>query len=180
MNMSAIDLAILGIVMERPQSAYEIQKDVIYHHFNKWTSISVPSVYKKVLRLEEQGYLRVETQQGEKNLLKSVYTITHAGEARFRELMHLYADQTIDFLFDFNAVVANLGKLDMKTADSLLETLHDNIKRSAKTNLELASNYSQLPIYGKTIFRQQQLLYQALLVWIKAFKEELKNEQDSC
>lgn len=35
--MSSIDLVILGIVLEKPQSAYDIQKDVEYHHFSRWT-----------------------------------------------------------------------------------------------------------------------------------------------
>ncbi len=35
--MSSIDLVILGIVSEKPQSAYDIQKDVEYHHFSRWT-----------------------------------------------------------------------------------------------------------------------------------------------
>lgn len=43
-NMSSIDLVILGIVIEKPQSAYDIQKDVEYHHFSKWAKISVPSI----------------------------------------------------------------------------------------------------------------------------------------
>lgn len=30
--MSSIDLAIIGIVLEKPQSAYDIQKDVEYHN----------------------------------------------------------------------------------------------------------------------------------------------------
>ena len=55
--MSSIDLVILGIVLEKPQSAYDIQKDVEYHHFPRWTKISVPSIYRKVLQLSEKGYL---------------------------------------------------------------------------------------------------------------------------
>ena len=51
--MSSIDLVILGIVLEKPQSAYDIQKDVEYHHFSRWTKISVPSIYRKVLQLSE-------------------------------------------------------------------------------------------------------------------------------
>ena len=53
--MSSIDLVILGIVLEKPQSAYDIQKDVEYHHFPRWTKISVPSIYRKVLQLSEKG-----------------------------------------------------------------------------------------------------------------------------
>ena len=51
--MSSIDLVILGIVLEKPQSAYDIQKDVDYHHFSRWTKISVPSIYRKVIQLNE-------------------------------------------------------------------------------------------------------------------------------
>ena len=57
MFVSSIDLVILGIVLEKPQSAYDIQKDIEYHNFSRWTKISIPSVYKKVLQLKEKGYL---------------------------------------------------------------------------------------------------------------------------
>ena len=53
--MASIDLVILGIVLEKPQSAYEIQKDVEYHHFSRWTKVSVPSIYRKVRQLSEKG-----------------------------------------------------------------------------------------------------------------------------
>lgn len=33
--MSSIDLVVLGIVLEKPQSAYDIQKDVEYHNLSK-------------------------------------------------------------------------------------------------------------------------------------------------
>ena len=51
--MSTIDLVILGIVAEKPQSAYDIQKDIEYHHLSRWTKISIPSIYRKVLQLSE-------------------------------------------------------------------------------------------------------------------------------
>ena len=53
--VSSIDLVILGIVLEKPQSAYDIQKDVEYHHLSRWTKISVPSIYRKVLQLSEKS-----------------------------------------------------------------------------------------------------------------------------
>ena len=62
--VSSIDLVILGIVLEKPQSAYDIQKDVEYHNFSRWTKISVPSVYKKVLQLKEKGYLTSDVVKG--------------------------------------------------------------------------------------------------------------------
>lgn len=56
--MSSIDLAVLGMVLEKPQSAYDIQKDVEYHQFSRWTKISVPSIYRKVIQLNEFALLQ--------------------------------------------------------------------------------------------------------------------------
>ena len=53
--MSSIDLVVLGIVLEKPQSAYDIQKDVEYDKLSKWTKLSVPSIYRKVLQLKEKA-----------------------------------------------------------------------------------------------------------------------------
>ena len=53
--MSSIDLVILGIVLEKPQSAYDIQKDVEYHHFSRWTKISVPLYLSKSTPVEREG-----------------------------------------------------------------------------------------------------------------------------
>lgn len=33
--MSSVDLVILGMLLEKPQSAYELQKDVVNHHYDK-------------------------------------------------------------------------------------------------------------------------------------------------
>ena len=74
--MSSIDLVILGIVLEKPQSAYDIQKDVEYHHLSRWTKISTPSIYRKVLQLSEKGYLQSDVVKGSKFADKAVYSIT--------------------------------------------------------------------------------------------------------
>lgn len=70
--MSSIDLVILGIVMEKPQSEYDIQKDVEYHHFSRWMNISVPSIYRKVLQLAENGYLQIDIVKGDRFANKAV------------------------------------------------------------------------------------------------------------
>ena len=70
--MSSIDLVILGIVLEKPQSAYDIQKDVEYHHFSRWTKISVPSIFGKVLQLSEKGNLKSDIVKGDKFADKAI------------------------------------------------------------------------------------------------------------
>ena len=59
--MATIDLIVLGIVKKEPLSAYDIQKLVEYRNISRWVKISTPSIYKKVIQLEEKGYITSTT-----------------------------------------------------------------------------------------------------------------------
>ena len=52
--MATIDLIVLGMVKQKPLSAYDIQKLVEYRNISRWVKISTPSIYKKVIQLEEK------------------------------------------------------------------------------------------------------------------------------
>ena len=97
--MSVIDLVILGIVLEKPQSAYDIQKDVEYHHLSRWVKVSVPSIYRKVIQLNEKGYLQSDIVKGDKYADKAVYSITVEGKEYFKKLMTTYSSQSIPLHF---------------------------------------------------------------------------------
>lgn len=172
--MSTIDLVILGIVAEKPQSAYDIQKDIEYHHLSRWTKISIPSIYRKVLQLSEKGYLRSDIVKGDRFADKAVYSITDEGKDYFNSLMQYYATQTVPLLFDFNVVIANLNKLNKDAALDLISKLKGSITVSVGTNEEYLTEYSNIPLVGKTIIEQQGLLYKTLLEWLDTFREQFE------
>lgn len=174
--MSSIDLVILGIVLEKPQSAYDIQKDVEYHHFSRWTKISVPSIYRKVLQLSEKGYLQSDIVKGDKFADKAIYSITDQGRAYFKELMASYAAGPVPLLFDFNVVITNLNKMDKTEALELVSALRQSIQSSAESNEGHAREFTDIPLVGRTIFEQQQLLYRALLEWLDHFEGQFLKE----
>lgn len=172
--MSTIDLVILGIVAEKPQSAYDIQKDIEYHHLSRWTKISIPSIYRKVLQLSKKGYLRSDIVKGDRFADKAVYSITDEGKDYFNSLMQYYATQTVPLLFDFNVVIANLNKLNKDAALDLISKLKESITVSVGTNEEYLTEYSNIPLVGKTIIEQQGLLYKTLLEWLDTFREQFE------
>ena len=174
--MSSIDLVILGIVLEKPQSAYDIQKDVEYHHFSRWTKISVPSIYRKVLQLSEKGYLQSDIVKGDKFADKAIYSITDQGRAYFKELMASYAAGPVPLLFDFNVVITNLNKMDKAEALELVSTLRRSIQSSVEANEGYAREFADIPLVGRTIFEQQQLLYRALMEWLDHFEGQFLKE----
>ena len=81
--MATIDLIVLGMLKKEPLSAYDLQKLVEYRNISKWVKISTPSIYKKVIQLEEKGYISSHIEKEGKMPEKSVYSLTEKGKQQF-------------------------------------------------------------------------------------------------
>ena len=172
--MATIDLIVLGMLKKESMGAYDIQKQVEYRQISKWVKISTPSIYKKVIQLEEKGFITSHTEKDGKMPEKAVYSLIEAGELEFERLMMEISLAPVNIFLDFNAVIVNLDSVpdDLKveyignidsSVKSLMTTIEENI--AAKENDE------NIPETAKTVLRQQYALIKALDDWIK----ELKN-----
>lgn len=176
--MSAVDLALLGIVLEQPCSAYEIQKNIEYRNLSKWVKISSPSIYKNVIKLEEKGYLISETVREGKMPEKAVYSITPAGREYFLLLMKQTAARSVSVLFDFNAVIAGLNKVPKETALALIDAIRSGMDESKAYMESMVPQRKHIPLVGRTILDQQIEVLSTLQAWIQRFKNEF-NEHES-
>lgn len=176
--MSQIELLLLGMLMEKPQSAYDLQKDIEKHKLSRWTKISVPSVYKKVLQLREKGCLKGNTVRGSRLADKVVYEITEEGRGYFEELMRAYAHSGVTFCLDLNVVVANLNKLEPSKAMEILSALRQTVQESARQHDGYLEEYRGmgLPLAAQTVLDQQKQLYDALLAWLETFAGQFEQE----
>ena len=121
--MQTIDLIILGMLIEKPQSAYDLQKDIEYHHFDRWSKISIPSIYKKVIQLEEKGFLTSEVSNSGKLSNKTIYSITETGKDYFQRLMTDLSETSPTIMLDMNILIANITKLSKDKSIALLSNL---------------------------------------------------------
>ena len=175
--MSSIDLVILGIVLEKPQSAYDIQKLVEYRNISKWVKISTPSIYKKVIQLEEKGLITSRTEKDGKMPEKAVYTLTDAGEEEFEKLMFEISCKPISIFLDFNAVIVNLESMSKESQKECLGNIESNmnvLKNYLEENIALKENAPDVPATGMAVLRQQFLLVQAIEKWITELKNGLE------
>lgn len=172
--MSAVDLILLGLVYEQPQSAYDMQKQVEYRNLSKWVKISSPSIYKNVLKLEEKGCLTSETVRESRMPEKTVYSITPMGRGYFLKLMREKANAAVNVLFDFNAVIANLNKLENGQAMELAGNIRANIEAGRTYIAIMQPQRQHVPFVGRSIMEQQVAVYDALLNWMDFFVEGLR------
>lgn len=172
--MATIDLIVLGMVKQQPLSAYDIQKLVEYRNISKWVKISTPSIYKKVIQLEEKGYLKGTVMKTGTMSEKVVYTLTEEGEEAFQELMRKIASQPIRFFLDFNAVIVNLDGLSLEKQRVCLASIEENIKTLKgylEENLREKETLPEIPETGMAVLRQQLILAQAIETWIESLRK---------
>ncbi len=172
--MATIDLIVLGILKRESLSAYDIQKLVEYRNISKWVKISTPSIYKKVIQLEEKGFIKSRIEKEGKMPEKAVYSLTEEGEKEFQNLMLEIAAKSINIYLDFNAVIVNLDELPQESQKVCLTSIENNV-RQLKTYLEenllAKGNAPDVPENGMAVLQQQFILAQAIETWISSLKE---------
>lgn len=176
--MTTIDLIVLGILEKESLSAYDIQKLVEYRNISKWVKISTPSIYKKVIQLEEKGYVKSAMVKEGKMAEKAVYSLTPEGKVEFEKLMLKISLQPINIFLDFNAVIVNLENLSLKEQEICLENIENNIKimkEYIEKNINLKESIPGIPETGKAVLQQQFILAKAIEDWIISVKEKLKS-----
>lgn len=172
--MAAIDLIVLGILKKEPLGAYDIQKLVEYRNISKWVKISTPSIYKKVVQLEDKGYIKSISVKDGNMPEKAVYSLTEAGEEEFERLMLAISCQPVRFFLDLNAVIVNLTSLSPENQNACLTNIADNVKTLKaylEENIREKENLPEIPETGKAVLRQQLILAQAVEAWIASLKE---------
>lgn len=176
--MAAIDLIVLGILKKESLSAYDIQKLVEYRNLSKWVRISTPSIYKKVLQLEEKGYIKSSLVKEGKMAEKAVYSLTEAGEKEFERLILEISCKPIRIFLDLNAVIVNLDSLTPENQRACITNIEDNAKALTaylKENISMKENMPEIPEAGMAVLQQQLILAQAMETWIASLKENLIN-----
>ncbi|MGI6070105.1 MAG: PadR family transcriptional regulator [Blautia sp.] len=174
--MATIDLIVLGILKKESLSAYDIQKLVEYRNISKWVKISTPSIYKKVIQLEEKGYISSQLMKEGNMAEKAVYTLTDAGNQQFEKLMLEIACKPIHIFLDFNAVIVNLDSLSKENQITCLSSIENNVKTLKsylEENINLKKNIPEIPQTGMAVLEQQLILTQSIEEWIDNMRKNL-------
>ncbi len=175
--MATIDLIVLGILKKEPMSAYDIQKLVEYRNISKWVKISTPSIYKKVIQLEEKGYITSHIEKDGKMPEKAVYSLSEAGKQEFEKLMVEISCKPINIFLDFNAVVVNLESMTKESQKECLDNIENNmkvLKTYLEKNIALKESVDDISATGMAVLQQQYMLAKAIEEWICTLKKSLE------
>ncbi len=82
-EVSVIEIALLGLLKEQPRHPYSIEQEVKYRDMRYWVGLSMSSIYKLLVKLERDGFVRSQSRV-EKGKSQKVYSLTPEGEKVFK------------------------------------------------------------------------------------------------
>ena len=83
MTYSVINLILLGQVIRKPVSAYDLAHLLDQHNLSAMVRISKPAIYSNIRKLLERGYLEGRITKTRRRPEKRVCYPTDRGRARF-------------------------------------------------------------------------------------------------
>lgn len=171
-----LDLAILGLLKEKPMHGYELKKRLSYMLGHFW-SVSYGSLYPAMKRLEKAGLIERAYSVKEKTRHRNVYRVTHGGEHEFMVLMaDKVNEKSLANTDKFDVRMAFFQYLDPETRLSLLQRrrrcLEDHI---AKFKAYRKSNRDQ-DKYRTGLLRHKVELAMSDIRWIDRL---IENERET-
>lgn len=157
-------------------SAYDLDKLIERDQIKEMVKISTPAIYKNLIKLNESGYLAAQIVKEGEMPEKTIYRITDLGRQYFMELMYKYAGDRVKINFDFNALIINLDKMDKDKALRMLENIRNGFYYQQKTLAEQSLYVSLMPLAGRAVIRQFQLVNQSLIDWVEELIRQYNNE----
>lgn len=167
--MSAIDLVILGRLIDGPKSAYEMKKELETQNIRNWVKIGIPTVYQNLIKLHQKGFLDARVVKEGEMPEKTIYAINEDGRKFFLQLMEQYSSEVNSIYFEFCSFVDNLGKVDRSKALTMLANLREQFFKRKLHLDQVVQKKASLPVHALSIIK----LYQGLFTFLVDWAEEL-------
>jgi DNA-binding PadR family transcriptional regulator len=171
------DIAVLGLLMEKPSYGYEIEQRVESRGYRNWTNIEQSSIYNSLRRLERNGLVRSEKKEAE-GRLRRIYHPTDEGiQTLQNEVYRLLSDPPRP-VSGFDLGIANIYALSRDKAIQALQRYRQSQQQGVEFLREHAERMRSLGVVvAAWLFERPAAELAARVVWLDKTIEELKTLQ---
>jgi DNA-binding PadR family transcriptional regulator len=176
--MTNAELAILGLVAEKPRHGYEIEQVIEHRGMRNWTEIGFSSIYYLLKKLEGEGLVEGHLEEAERGPARKVYQATAAGRRALEagSLEALVVPRP--WSFPVMLGLAHLPTLPPDRARASLLRYRDSITDRLTHLAESRDKQQPLPYFVDAMFEYSQCLLEAELGWLDRFLRRMEEEHD--
>jgi DNA-binding PadR family transcriptional regulator len=130
--ISNMEIAILGLICEKPMHGYEIEKTIEDRNMRYWTEISLPSIYKILKKLEEKELIKSEIKLSKNNVAQKIYTATENGQTALKNSLINILSNVEKTTWRIDIAIANLCFLNKQERQESLKKYIQSIDESIR------------------------------------------------
>lgn len=121
MEISRIEMVLLGMIAKNPGYAYEIDQFIKETHMRRWVQIGSASVYQGLERLAKKGLARSRREKEGRMPVRRRYYLTDEGKETLRQAIKKLLSQSEDHYLDLNLGLFCSHVLEEEEIPDLLE-----------------------------------------------------------
>jgi DNA-binding PadR family transcriptional regulator len=174
--MTNAELAILGLVAERPRHGYEIDRVIQVRGMRDWTEVGFSSIYYLLKKLERNGKIEGRLEEAERGPARRVYHITPGGQKAFYTAVLDVLSVPRRYRSPLQLGLANLPSIPHGDAMTALGQYHDALVARLADVQEKQRRQQPLPFYVDAMFEHSLAMIKAELGWLERFMEEVEEK----
>jgi DNA-binding PadR family transcriptional regulator len=175
--ISDLEAAILGLIFEKPQYGYQLEKNIESWGMRNWTQIGFSSIYYVLKKLEKKKLVKSKLEVVEGKPSRKVFTITDLGRKTMKEKLRDILSWNKKLITPFDIGLAYINYLKPHEAvqylDNYLISSQGRIKfleSSVKTQEDLNA-----PFYVVALFSRPLAQLKCEMEWVEQLIEKIKN-----
>lgn len=169
------EVALLGLLSERPKHAWQIERDVENRSMRTWTELSQSTIYRQLTSLHKAGLVE-SAQEVVDGRARKVYSLTDAGLEALRDrLLGLLAEPESP-MWGIDLATYNVNLVPVKAAIAALEGYREKLQAGIAC-WEATEEYMSAhtcPTHRLAVVRRPRYLLEAEIRWVDDFVAELK------
>jgi DNA-binding PadR family transcriptional regulator len=174
-------LFVLGLLLRRPMSGYEVQRILQLNRTDLWAGILSGSIYHALKKLEAEGMVTLSVTEQSGNRTRAIYAITSTGEVEYRSLLReTWRSPSPHFPSTLYAALSFTDDLPREEVLSLLDihiaALEDQLAAWNAGELEKGALAGPLPGYVGAIFDNGREHMHTDLRFLRHLRETLPGE----
>jgi DNA-binding PadR family transcriptional regulator len=174
-------LFVLGLLLRRPMSGYEVQRILQLNRTDLWAGILSGSIYHALKKLEAEGLVTLRLTEQSGNRTRAIYAITERGQAEHRALLReAWRSPSLHFPSGLYAALSFTDDLSRDEVLALLDAhiaaLEDQLAVWNVGEREKSALAGPLPGYVGAIFENGREHMQTDLRFLRHLRETLPLE----
>ncbi len=176
-GLSNAEVALLGLLSEKPKHAWQIEKDVEHRDTRSWTDLSQSAIYKQLRSLETEGLVEAASEVVDGRNRK-VYSVTPAGRVALETRLLELLSEPEHLKWRVDLATYNVDLVSAESAAEALRAYVAGLRESIEgyRALEEYLRSSGCPAHRMAVARRPVYLLEAEIAWATSFMDELEGE----